>query len=240
MHPESWISLQLHYSVQKNGTYKFNETDFPKKSTKLPNICFQVLQTLPTPCPYNLETFRPSGRKWWDCEAEWRYRFQRKVSIQIKESLTGYFTNFEETETSRSAHINLRWSPSHQWIFPAFPGVKFHLPPVSILCTWLHGVPGWNKYSDSSGTDMFIRNTCYWTDDHFMLFKFKTIHKLVIPFAIHFHLGKMKNWYEYQNEASILPTLTSGSLISCNCEPLLPETGVTAEPDVELWRIRAL
>ncbi len=54
---------------------------------------------------------------------------------------------------------NLRWWPAHEWILPAFPGLKVNAPVVGFMATRLHGIPCRHIDSHTSCLDMFFGDT---------------------------------------------------------------------------------
>lgn len=54
--------------------------------------------------------------------------------------------------------VHSRGGPAHQWVFPAFPGVKIHLPLLGIFDARLHGIAGGHKDTDLAGLNMLLGN----------------------------------------------------------------------------------
>ena len=52
--------------------------------------------------------------------------------------------------------------PSHQWVLPTLSGVKVHLPAVSFVWAWLHGVPRRHVNASVPLCYVFLGNTRQW------------------------------------------------------------------------------
>ncbi len=74
-----------------------------------------------------------------------------KKSLQTR-FLFWYFKNPDYYD------VHSRGGPAHQWVFPAFPGVKIHLPLLGIFDAWLHGSAGGHKDTDLAGLNMLLGN----------------------------------------------------------------------------------
>lgn len=63
-------------------------------------------------------------------------------------------------ERSRRRRRVLRRGPAHQWVLPAFPSVKVHLPLLGAADSGLHGGFGWYEDVDFAGFDVFLWDPC--------------------------------------------------------------------------------
>lgn len=135
----TWWTLWFAYSTRnwRHNFYYASSTASPRHRYTKPNRSFHNEQLPPLCC--------------WTPLSCWTVDHRWNTTV----TLAGWWKNNKK----KSQMFNLRRTPSHQRILPAFTRIKFHFPIVHIIRSTLHGIFRWNINANASGPDVFAGNS---------------------------------------------------------------------------------